>query len=360
MAQATFYDGLHAERYTAEVVPAGARSIRVTPSVGDPVEIDADELIVADEDQQQLLLSRRGMPGWRLILEQPVDADLRAALPGTNRYGGWIDRIGLGKASLILAGIAGVVVLIGHTAPLWIAPLVPPSWERNVGNAIVGDFGDLRCRSPQGQAALEALVERLDPGGTAAGSTQIRIAALDVDMFNAAAVPGSNIIIFKGALNETKDVDALAGIVAHEIAHVRRRHVTEALVRELGIGALIRTFAGTVGANAEQVVGLSFTRANEREADADAIATLRRAGIDPRPTATLFAKLSKESGGDTSPALQFLDSHPGSKGRAANFASSYDPKVTYRPALDPAAAKAMLTACGVDPKKPKAGGKQAE
>ena len=353
MVQATYYDGLNAERYTADVVPAGARSIRVSPSVGEPIEIDCDELTVADEDQQQLVLSRRGMPGWRLILDQPVDPALRAALPGTNRYGGWIDRIGLGRASLILAGIACVVVLIGHTAPLWIAPIVPPSWERNVGDAIVGDFGDLRCRSPKGQAALEALVERIDPGATKDGPTQIRIAALDVDMFNAAAVPGSNIIIFKGALDDTKNVDALAGIVAHEIAHVRRRHVTEALVRELGIGALIRTFAGSVGANAEQVIGLSFTRANEREADADAIVSLRRAGIDPRPTAALFARLSKEAGGDTRPALQFLESHPGSKGRAANFERAHDPKAAYRPALDPVAAKAMLDACVVTPKKPK-------
>ena len=141
--------------------------------------------------------------------------------------------------------------------------------------------------------------------------------------------------------------------MAHEIAHVRRRHVTEALVRELGIGALIRTFAGSVGANAEQVVGLSFTRSNEREADADAIATMRRTGIDPRPTAALFAKLSKKSGGDSKPALEFLDSHPGSKARAGNFARSYDPKATYRPALDAATAKALLTACATPPKKRK-------
>ena len=353
MAHATFFDGLNAERYAAEVVVAGPRSVRVTPSVGEPVELGADELTVADEDGQQLVLSRRGMPGWRLILDQPVEPGLRAALPRAAHYGGWIDRVGLGKASLVLAGIAAAVLLIGHTAPLWIAPVVPPSWERNVGDAIVGDFGELRCRSPKGQAALNALVERLDPGATAPGARQIRIAALDVDMFNAAALPGAHIVVFKGALDETKNIDALAGIMAHEIAHVRRRHVTEALVRELGIGALIRTFAGSVGANAEQVVGLSFTRANEREADADAIATLRRAGIDPRPTAALFAKLSKEAGGDSSPALEFLDSHPGSKGRAGNFARSFDPKATYRPALDASAAKAMLTACTTRPKVPK-------
>lgn len=346
MARATFYDGLNAERYEAEVAIAGPRSVRVTPSAGDPVELGADELVVAEEDSRQLVLSRRGMPGWRLILDQPVEPGLRAALPSAAHYGGWIDRVGLGKASLVLAGIAAAVLLVGHTAPLWIAPIVPPSWERNVGDAIVGDFGELRCRSPQGQAALERLVERLDPGATEPGASQIRIAALDVDIFNAAALPGAHIVIFKGALNETDNIDSIAGIIAHEIAHVRRRHVTEALVRELGIGALIRTFAGSVGANAEQVVGLSFTRANEREADADAIASLRRAGIDPRPTAALFAKLSKEAGGDSDPALEFLESHPGSQARAGNFARSYDPKASYRPALDPASAKAMLAACG--------------
>ena len=352
MVQATFYDGINAERYTAEVTALGEGSILVTPSVGEPIELGSDDLTVADEDKMHLILSRRGFNGWRLILDQPVDPALRAALPGAAHYGGWIDRVGLAKASVILAGIAGAVLLIGHTAPLWIAPIVPPSWERNVGDAIVGDFGKLRCRSPKGQAALIALVERLDHGATAPGARQIRIAALDVNMFNAAALPGAHIVVFKGALDETREIDALAGIIAHEIAHVRRRHVTEALVRELGIGALIRTFAGSVGANAEQVVGLSFTRANEREADVDAIATLRRAGIDPRPTAALFAKLGKKSGGDSRPALEFLDSHPGSRARAGNFARSYDPKTTYRPSLDPEAARALLTAC-VSPPNPR-------
>ena len=63
-------------------------------------------------------------------------------------------------------------------------------------------------------------------------------------MFNAAALPGGYIVVFKPAITET-DPDALAGVLAHEIAHVRRRHVTEALIRELGIGALIRCSPAT-------------------------------------------------------------------------------------------------------------------
>ena len=339
MTRATFYDGVNAERYSTEVELAGDM-LRIAPH-GD---VALDELAIADEDKMQLVLTRRGSPGWRLILEQPVDPALRAQLPNAPPYGGWIDRFGLAKASVALAVVAGAVLIVGHVAPRFVAPFVPPSWERNIGDAIVGDFGELRCRSPRGDAALNAMVERLDPGATRPGPRQIRIAALHVDMFNAAAIPGAHIIVFKGAIDETPNPDAMAGILAHEIAHVRRRHVTEALVRELGIGALIRTFAGGIGANAEQVVGLSFTRANEAQADADAIATLRRVGIDPRPTAALFQKLSKGHG-DTKGALEFLESHPGSRSRAASFARSYDPKVQYRPALDLAGTKALMSAC---------------
>jgi predicted Zn-dependent protease len=214
------------------------------------------------------------------------------------------------------------------------------SWERNVGGAMVGDFGSLRCRDAKGQQALEALVERVAPGATR-GPDAIKIAALDVRAFNAAALPGGYIVVFRPAITET-DSDALAGVIAHEVAHVRRRHVTEALIRELGIGALIRLFAGDIGANAEQLVALSYTRANEAQADADAIAMLRRADISPRPIAALFRRLNKET-----PAFsaEFLQSHPLTGKRAAKFEAAFDPRARYQPALSPAQSAALFDIC---------------
>lgn len=212
-----------------------------------------------------------------------------------------------------------------------------------MGNAIVGDFGDLRCRSAEGQRALEALVERLAPGATR-GPDRIQVAALDVRMFNAAALPGGHIVVFRTALAEA-DPDALAGVIAHEIAHVRRRHVTEALIRELGIGALIRLFAGDLGANAQQLVALTYTRANEAEADADAIAMLKAAGISPRQTAKLFEQFAQEQEQQVGYSAEFLQSHPASRGRAQNFAASFDPRREYQPALPLEQADALAEAC---------------
>ena len=254
-------------------------------------EIPAAELAVADEDARLLVLSRAGHPGWRLMFDQPVDPAIRALLPRPPRYGSWIDRIGLAKATAILGAIAAVVLFVGYTAPAWLAPLVPESWERNLGTAMVGDFGDYACRDPAATQALARMAARIEPPHP--GRQPIAMTLIDVGIFNAAALPGGQIVIFDGALREAKNPDAMAGILAHEIAHVRRRHVTQALIRELGIGALIRLFAGDIGANAQQLVSLSYTRANEYEADGDAIAALARAKIDPRPTGEFFRTLEQ-------------------------------------------------------------------
>lgn len=290
-----------------------------------------------------LRLGRTDQPGWRLTLPIEAEAAMAPLLGRPERYGRWIDRVGLVPAAIVGGVLTAAVVAIGYLAPHWVAPHVPMSWERNLGTAMVGDFGDIRCRDSEGQRALEQLVERVAPGATE-GPNGIKVAAIDVPMFNAAALPGGYIVVFKPAITEA-DPDALAGIIAHEVAHVRRRHVTEALIRELGIGALIRLFAGDVGMNAEQLVALSYTRKNEAEADSDAIAMLKRAGISPKPTADLFRKLSREDSDTPGLSAEFLQSHPLSFKRADRFAASFDPKARYRPALERDQLDSLLEIC---------------
>jgi len=337
------YDGITGHAHDVEVEFQGdALDLRQAGGWSD--KIAREKLIRADGDASMLRLGRSDIDGWRLILPVEAGSAVEELIGKQERYGRWIDRIGLWRAAAAFAVVAVAIVAAGYLAPHWIAPHVPQSWERNLGDAIVGDFGDNRCRNPAGQKALEALAERLDPGSTK-GPNAIRLAALDIDIFNAAALPGGHIIVFKGALEETHDPDALAGIIAHEIAHVRRRHVTEALLRELGIGALIRLFAGDIGANAQQIVSLSYTRGNEAEADADAIVMLRRAGISPKPTAALFRKLSREAGEGGRLDAEFLQSHPLSFKRAGRFDASFDPKAHYRRSLDEAQSEALARAC---------------
>jgi Zn-dependent protease with chaperone function len=344
----TLFDGSSAFPHEVRV-ELGDDAITLTQDSGWSDRIERARLTCADGGPTSLRLGQRNVPGWRLVLPIEAAPQVEALLGKNERYGRWIDRVGLVPALVIGGAITASIVALGYVAPHWIAPHIPMSWERNVGSAIVGDFGDLRCRNADGQRALEALVERVAPGATR-GPNAITVAALDVPAFNAAALPGGYIVVFKPAITES-DPDALAGILAHEVAHVRRRHVTEALVRELGIGALIRLFAGDIGANAEQIVSLSYTRDNEAQADADAIAMLKRAQISPRPTAELFDRLAKEQDEGSGFGAEFLQSHPSSGRRAQKFAASFDPRTHYSPALSRGQSDALFNICWKRPVK---------
>ena len=345
--RATFYDGVTAMRREADVLVT-AEGIDLAWGDGERDAISASQLTRLDSDRDSLRIGRLDRPGWRLILPAAVAEPLAALLPAEARYGRWVDRLGLWRAAAAFAVVAGAILVVGHVAPEWIAPHVPQRWETSLGETLVGDFGDNRCKGPEGNRALATLAERIAPGVTAPGDGHITFSALDFGIFNAAALPGAQIIVFRGLLFETHDSDAVAGVLAHEIAHVRRRHVTQSLIRELGIGSIIRLFAGGIGANSEQLVALSFTRANEAQADSDAIAMLRAANIDPRPTARLFAKLAADTGekaGDSTSYSQFLASHPVSRDRARLFAASFDPKANYRPVLTEQEGNALIDVC---------------
>ncbi len=342
----TLYDGVTAHPHEVRVRIVDA-ALELTQDGGWNDLIDRTLLKRLDGDSSKLRLARSDIPGWRLILPTDASDELAPLLGREERYGRWIDRVGLIPALVVGGVITASIVALGYLAPHWVAPHVPMSWERNVGTAMVGDFGDLRCRSAKGQRALEALVERVAPGSTQ-GPNGVKVAALDVPIFNAAALPGGYIVVFKPAITGT-DTDALAGVLAHEIAHVRRRHVTEALIREFGIGALIRLFAGDIGANAEQVVALNYTRANETEADADAIEMLKRAHISPKPTAELFSRLAREQQEGSSFSAEFLQSHPLSGKRAQRFEASFDQHAKYTAPLTRDQEDALFDIC----RKPK-------
>ena len=345
MIHGRLYDGVDGVPHAVEIEVAPDALVLTQPG-GWSDTIPPDKLKRLDAPGGELRLGRSDRPGWRLILAAEAEEEIGPLLGRPDRYGRWIDRIGLAPAAAIGALVTVAVVGIGYSAPRLLAPHVPASWERNVGAGLFGDFGSNRCRSEKGQAALEALVERVAPGATK-GPDAIKIAALDVPIYNAAALPGGYVVVFKPMITEN-ETDALAGILAHEIAHVRRRHVTEALIRELGIGALIRLFAGDLGANAQQLVALSYTRSNEAEADSDTVAMLRRANISPRPTAELFRKLAGEEGELDSRAViatEFLSSHPLNDERAKTFAKSWRKDSRYQPALDRDSKAALFDIC---------------
>ena len=152
---------------------------------------------------------------------------------------------------------------------------------------------------------------------------QFRFAVIDApDTINAIAMPGGYIYVFSGLLAQATG-DELAGVLAHEIAHVAERHVAAQIVTAYGISAVREIILGSersrLGAAITDFLtrGASgaFSRTAEREADDLAIRMLVRAGRDPRGYVTFFEKLARQQRGGGRLA-RFLASHPDPAERA--------------------------------------------
>lgn len=337
---AVLYDGQSGLR--RDVVPAReADTLVLTQGDGTIERLPLAELFLVERRAGALTLGRTGLEGWRLRLPAPVDPAVDAAFPQTQGYGRWIDRLGLWAALAAFAAASAAVVAIGYLAPAVLAPLVPDAVEQAYGEALVGDFGGNYCLTPAGGRALDKLVAKLDgkPG-------ELKVRVVDLDLVNAAALPGKHIVLFDALLEKVSGPDELAGILAHEIAHVRERHVTAALLRQFGVGIIAATLGGSVGGNVDSIAALRFTRGAEREADRGAIARLQAARINPAPTARFFEALARAEGAVRVPGLAYLSTHPMSAERKALFDRAARADIRYQPALTPTEWAALKTMCG--------------
>lgn len=335
------YDGQRAIRHEVALVanPTGFRL------VGDAIggeAYDFAELTPMDPVGGLPVYGLKRRPGWRIgFFEAPPPA-LTARLPAPRRYGGLIDRFGLWPFVLASAIIAGAALFGLSKAPAIVARLVPPSVERRLGDAMIGDFGNRFCTGPGGKAALSTLAARI---GASPDAVDIQVAA--IPMVNAVTLPGGRIILFDGLLQAATSPDEVAGVLAHELGHVENRDVLETLLRQLGLSVLLGGVEGHIGGYTNAVLSTAYSRGAESRADAFAIGALGRADISPLPTAQFFKKLGGDSGKPSGAAvvMSYLSTHPVSATRAAAFTRSARANGGYTPALTPAAWAGLKSIC---------------
>ena len=118
-------------------------------------------------------------------------------------------------------------------------------------------------------------------------------AVLDDDGFNAFAAPGGYVFVTKGLINRVADESELAGILAHEISHVVRKHHLEAIRKNARAGVVTQLIGSQLnnnlgGALSSQLIGLGrnlyskgLDQDDEYEADRLGVALAAAAGFDP-------------------------------------------------------------------------------
>jgi predicted Zn-dependent protease len=143
---------------------------------------------------------------------------------------------------------------------------------------------------------------------------------LEAPQLNAFATPGGNIFITRGMFERMRSEAELAGVLAHEIAHVLRRHHLKAIQKgaqtALAGEALSQALANRSGANREKLIALGsevFTRGldkgDELEADRLGVAIAARGGYDAYGLPSVLQTLQAMNPQDSGLALMFK-THP--------------------------------------------------
>jgi predicted Zn-dependent protease len=202
-----------------------------------------------------------------------------------------------------------------------------PELERKLGARLAAQIEQQlpRLQDPQVVAYVDqlgkSLVARAEgiPEGT-----RFQFGVVDApDTVNAMALPGGFIYVYSGLLRAADTEEELAGVLAHEIAHVAERHVAANLITRLGtqvvlavaLGGEADALAQAAAHFAQQGAMAAFSRSAEREADVVAIRYLARAGRDPRGYVSFFEKLAKREG-MRDLATDILSTHPDPAERA--------------------------------------------
>ena len=152
------------------------------------------------------------------------------------------------------------------------------------------------------------------------------IKVIDSDEVNAFALPGGFFFVNKGLLLAADNEAELAGVMAHEIAHVAARHAMEnqgkgTLINYGAIAAII--FGGPIVSTVLQngggilagLAGLKFTRGAEMEADSLGVQYLYASGYDPTAMSTMFEKLASQNKKKASNLQKLFSTHPQSLDR---------------------------------------------
>jgi predicted Zn-dependent protease len=138
---------------------------------------------------------------------------------------------------------------------------------------------------------------------------------------NAFALPGGFIYVNRGLIERSRTLDQLAGVLGHEIGHVVERHSVEQMKKATGtnVGLAIlcsvtSVCEGAVGQVAINVAGSAllakYSRADEAEADSQAVVNVMNAGISPLGIPEFFQVLMAERQRNPGVLDGFFASHP--------------------------------------------------
>ncbi|MCP3917247.1 MAG: M48 family metallopeptidase [bacterium] len=199
---------------------------------------------------------------------------------------------------------------------------LPYSVDEAIGEAVVDamDAGGEEIEDEVVRDAIQEMLDRMQPHLSLDG-VELVFRVIDNEQANAFALPGGYITVFTGLILESDRPEQVAGVLAHEIAHVTERHGLRRIAHSLGLMAGFSVLIGNTEGLLSIAVELfslasvnDYSQDQETEADLEGVRLMVAAGIDPTALAEFFQKL-EELYGDVPDSLSWISTHPQHKER---------------------------------------------
>ena len=329
-----FFDGQSAVKHAVSITVIGTEIV-IQSKTGQVVAkwpLHEVDLLPDGRRDNHLQLTNAHFPDARLTVEDPsLIRRLSTLLPkvfGKRLRRGhiWL-HVAVTLAVVVATATVFYFAIPSLTKPL--AALVPHEWERTLGESVVTSIPGAQnsCTEANGARALARLTERLT--GVMDLPYPVDVSIAEIDMANAFAAPGGFIVVGNKLIAEMHTAEELAGVVAHEMAHIAERHPMSRVVRVLGISLLLEIFSGgnsgaveAVTQGASLLLMFSHSRDDERDADRIAVQALEKAGIRADGLSTFFARMDEKhktsEDGSVNTVLSWLSTHPSFAERKAS------------------------------------------
>ncbi len=234
----------------------------------------------------------------------------------------------------------GIVVLCFALIPFWVVPtfsgeilkIIPSFITDDIGKNIMNPYlRKYKIVASTNDQVIHKIANRLN-------SEDINIFVTNDKSVNAYALPGKRIILCCGLISFADSSNEIAGVIAHEVGHIRAKHPEKRFISNLGglllIGGRHNDSLGFVTSVTQAFVNSAYSRKDENTADIYATKTLHKVGIKTTALADFFKRAEKKYEKDSasnSELLSYFSSHPKTSERIKLFQEEGESKEILSP-----------------------------
>lgn len=232
--------------------------------------------------------------------------------------------------SLLKAVLAFLAIVLGiiALAYFWLVPLLAASLVGVMPQQVEIDLGKQLSESILKESEIDTarsvLLQNFADKVDFESNYPLSFTVVHSNELNAFAIPGGKIVVYDGLLNKIETPEALAGLLAHEAAHVKKRHSLQSIAQQLSrymflslILSDMSALVAVLAENANLFASMSYSRALEQEADQLALASLQKNHLDQMGLVGLLEVLQTVDKATPKDGTQFFRSHPLTEERIA-------------------------------------------